>query len=113
MIGCETVNPVPKIKCEEILMNWKTFLVIAGLSLTTGLTACNKEATAPDATKVETKTETTETKPVDGAAPKSDAMKPADTTAPKSDATKPADGAVKTTTTETKTIKPAEAPKKP
>jgi hypothetical protein len=35
-------------------MNWKILLVIAGLSLSTGLTACNKEAAAPDATKTET-----------------------------------------------------------
>ncbi|WP_310418134.1 hypothetical protein [Chamaesiphon sp. OTE_8_metabat_110] len=95
-------------------MNWKTLLVIGSLLLTTGLTACNKEAAAPDATKTETKTETTETKPVDGAAPKSDAMKPADSAAPKVDAAKPADGASKTTTTTTKeTTKPADAPKKP
>ena len=103
-------------------MNWKTLLVIGSLLLTTGLTACNKEAAAPDATKVETKTETTDVKPVDGAAPKTDAkpadapkgdaMKPADSAAPKGDAAKPADGVTKTTTTE-KTIKPAEAPKKP
>jgi hypothetical protein len=113
---------VPKIKCEEILMNWKTLLVIASLSLTTGLTACNKEAAAPDATKTETKTETTETKPADGAAPKVDATKPADAPkgdamkpadAPKGDATKPADGATKSTTTKTETTKPADAPKKP
>jgi predicted small lipoprotein YifL len=68
-------------------MNWKLLLVIAGLTLTTSLTACGKkdDAAAPDATKTETtKTETTETKPAD--APKGDAMKPAD--APKGDTTK-------------------------
>ena len=101
-------------------MNWKLLLVIAGLTLTTSLTACSKkdDAAAPDATKTETtKTETTETKPAD--APKGDA-KPADSMAPKSDA-KPADGmkpadAPKgdtTKTTKTETTKPADAPKKP
>jgi hypothetical protein len=71
-----------KNKCEEILMNWKTLLVIASLTLSAGLTACNKEAAAPDATK-------TDSAPAASEAPKGDAMKPAD--APKSDA-KPADG---------------------
>ncbi|MFM2304886.1 MAG: hypothetical protein RLZZ135_2298 [Cyanobacteriota bacterium] len=37
-------------------MNWKILLVIAGLSLSAGLTACNKEAGAPDATKTESTT---------------------------------------------------------
>jgi uncharacterized low-complexity protein len=75
-----------KNKCEEILMNWKTLLVITSLTLSAGLTACNKEAATPDATKpadttapaaetkpaepkageTKTETKTTETKPVDG-----------------------------------------------
>jgi hypothetical protein len=70
-------------------MNWKILLVIAGLSLSAGLTACNKEAAAPDATK----TETTTTSP--GA----------------TDPTKPA-APGQTKTTETKTTKP-DATKKP
>jgi hypothetical protein len=70
-----------KNKCEEILMNWKTLLVITSLTLSAGLTACNKEAATPDATK-------TDSAPAASEAPKGDA-KPAD--APKSDA-KPADG---------------------
>jgi hypothetical protein len=88
-------------------MNWKLLLVIAGLTLTTSLTACSKkeDAAAPDATK-------SDAKPADG-------MKPAD--APKSD-TKPADGMKPATdapkgdatkTTKTETTKPAETPKKP
>jgi septal ring-binding cell division protein DamX len=98
-----------KNKCEEILMNWKTLLVITSLTLSAGLTACNKEAATPDATKpadttapaAETKTETktTETKPADG-------MKAGE---------KPADGMkAGETKTETKTTetKPA-ATKKP
>ena len=85
-------------------MNWKLLLVIAGLTLTTSLTACSKkdDAAAPDATKTETKTETTETKPATGDAKPADGMKPAD--APKGDTTK---------TTKTETTKPADAPKKP
>ncbi len=115
-------------------MNWKTLLVIASLSLSAGLTACNKEAAAPDATKTDTttpaatetkpadgakdatkttKTETTETKPVDGMKGATDATKGA------ADGMKgAADGAkdaVKSTTTKTETTtKPAtDAPKKP
>jgi hypothetical protein len=87
-------------------MTWKTLLVIASLSLTTGLTACNKEAAAPDATKTDSAPAAVETKP--GDAPKGD-MKPGDkpadapkgdmkgdkpADAPKGDAMKkPADGA--------------------
>jgi hypothetical protein len=66
-----------KNKCEEILMNWKSLLVIATLSLSAGLTACNKEAATPDATK-----------PADSAAPAGGEAKPGD--APKTDA-KPGD----------------------
>jgi hypothetical protein len=80
-------------------MNWKTLLVIASLSLTTGLTACSsKDAEAPK-TDTTAPAATTETKPATEA-PKSD-TKPADsmkapdaagkTTAPKTDA-KPAAG---------------------
>ena len=72
-------------------MNWKILLVIAGLSLSAGLTACNKEAAAPDATKTET---TTTTSP--------GAM----------DSTKPGAAPGQTKTTETKTTKP-DATKKP
>jgi hypothetical protein len=79
-------------------MNWKTLLVIASLSLTTGLTACNKEAEAPKTDSAAPAA--TETKPAD--APKGDAMKPAD--APKGDM-KPADGA--------KPGAKTDAPKKP
>lgn len=70
-------------------MNWKTLLVIASLTLSAGLTACNS---APDATKTDTAA------PAASEAPKGDAMKPAD--APKGDAMKPAEG-----------TKPADAPK--
>jgi septal ring-binding cell division protein DamX len=103
-----------KNKCEEILMNWKTLLVITSLTLSAGLTACNKEAATPDATKpadttapaaetkpgeTKTETKTTETKPADG-------MKAGDKPA---DGMKP--GATKTETKTTET-KPA-ATKKP
>ncbi|WP_310429784.1 hypothetical protein [Chamaesiphon sp. VAR_48_metabat_135_sub] len=94
-------------------MNWKTLLVIASLSLTTGLTACNSATEAPKTDSAAPAA--TETKPAD--APKGDAMKPADapkgdmkpadgakTDAPKGDA-KPADGA--------KTDAKKDAPKKP
>jgi hypothetical protein len=105
-------------------MNWKTLLVIASLSLTTGLTACNKEAEAPktdatapaatEAPKTDAGAPAADTKPAD--APKGDAMKPAD--APKTDA-KPADApkgdAMKKPADGAKTdAKPAaDAPKKP
>ena len=84
-------------------MNWKILLVIAGLSLSAGLTACNKEAT-PDAPKTETgaPSATTETKPADG-------MKPGDSkTETKTETTKPGDSMKpgQTKTTETKTTKP-------
>jgi hypothetical protein len=131
-----------KIKCEEILMNWKTLLVIASLSLSAGLTACNKEAAAPDATKTDTttpaatetkpadgakdttkttKTETTETKPADAMKGAADGMKGAadGVKGAATDGMKgAADGAkdaVKSTTTKTETTtKPAtDAPKKP
>ena len=100
-------------------MNWKTLLVVAGLSLSIGLTACNKEAAAPDATKVDTTTTTTspavttETKPADGAKTETK------TTETKTTETKPADGAMKSpdamkspettksTTTKTTETKPA------
>ena len=92
-------------------MNWKTLLVAAGLSLSIGLTACNKEAAAPDATKVDTTTTTTspaatEPKPADGAKIET-----------KTTETKPADGAMKspdattTTTTQTTETKPADTKK--
>lgn len=103
-------------------MNWKTLLVVASLTLSAGLTSCSQQATTPDATKTETKTETTTTpaadttKPADGM--KSDTTKPADATKPadgmKSDTTKPADGAkseTKTTETKTTETKPAETKK--
>ncbi len=81
-------------------MNWKTLLVVAGLSLSIGLTACNKEAAAPDATTT-TSPAVTETKPAD--AVKSETK----TTETKTTETKPADGAMKSPdamkTTETKT----------
>jgi hypothetical protein len=108
-----------KNKCEEILMNWKSLLVIATLSLSAGLTACNKEATTPDATKPADsaapaggEAPKTDAKPGE-AAPKGDAMgKPGE--APKGDAmgkpgdkgdAKPANGA--------KGDKKPDAPKKP
>jgi hypothetical protein len=100
-----------KNKCEEILMNWKTLLVITSLTLSAGLTACNKEAATPDATKpadttapAASEAPKSDAKPAD--APKGDAMKPADgkAAAPKGDAMKPAD---------TKGDKKPEAPKKP
>jgi hypothetical protein len=116
-------------------MNWKTLLVIASLSLSAGLTACNKEAAAPDATKTDTttpaatetkpadgakdttkttKTETTETKPVDGMKGAADGAKGAAGDAMKG-AADGAKDAVKSTTTKTETTtKPAaDAPKKP
>jgi hypothetical protein len=73
----ETASRLQKFKCEEILMNWKLLLVVAGLTLTTSLTACSKkdDAAAPDAKAPETSAPAGETKPAD--APKSDA-KPAD-----------------------------------
>jgi uncharacterized lipoprotein len=74
-------------------MNWKTLLVIASLSLSAGLTACNKEA-APDATKTDT-TAPAETKPAGEMKAPEGAMKApegAKTDAPKGDM-KPADGA--------------------
>jgi hypothetical protein len=110
-----------KNKCEEILMNWKSLLVIATLSLSAGLTACNKEAATPDATKpADSAAPAGDAKPGDapktdakpGEAPKGDAMgKPGE--APKGDAkpadakgdAKPADGA--------KGDKKPDAPKKP
>jgi hypothetical protein len=113
--GVGNRKSVQKLSVRKILMNWKTLLLIASLSLSIGLTACNKQAATPDATKTEVKTETTtETKP--GDAPKGDAMKPA--AAPKGDAMKPTDAApkgdtTKTTKTETTQTKPADAPKKP
>ncbi len=81
-------------------MNWKTLLVIASLTLSAGLTACNKEAS----TTTETKTETT--KPAESTAPA------ATTTETKTETNKPADGMkAGETKTETKTIKPAETKK--
>jgi hypothetical protein len=142
MIIFVTASRFQKIKCEEILMNWKTLLVIASLSLSAGLTACNKEAAAPDATKTDTTTPAaTETKPADAVKGAGDAMK--DGTKGATDAVKDgtkgagdamkdgakgaadgvkgaADGAkdaIKSTTTKTETkteTKPAaDAPKKP
>ena len=86
-------------------MTWKTLLVIASLSLTTGLTACNKEAAAPDATKTDSAPAAVETKP--GDAPKGD-MKPGDkpADAPKGDM-KPGDAPKG----DMKGDKPADAPK--
>lgn len=121
-------------------MNWKTLLVIAGLTLSAGLTACNKEAAAPDATKTDTTTPAvTETKPADpvkgatdavkdGTKGASDAMKDGakGATDAMKDGTKGATDAVKgaatgakdavkstTTTTTTETKPAADAPKKP
>jgi hypothetical protein len=112
-----------KNKCEEILMNWKTLLVITSLTLSAGLTACNKEAAAPDATKpADTTAPAAETKPADApktdakpAEGKGDAMKPAEG---KGDAMKPAEGkgdAPKgdAKPADTKGDKKPEAPKKP
>jgi hypothetical protein len=130
MIIFVTASRFQKFKCEEILMNWKTLLVIASLSLSAGLTACNKEAAAPDATKTDTttpaatetkpadgakdatkttKTETTETKPVDamkdGAKGAGDAMKDGAKGAGDAmkDGAKGAGDAIKNTTTKTET----------
>jgi hypothetical protein len=65
----ETASRLQKFKCEEILMNWKLLLVIAGLTLTTSLTACSKkdDAAAPDAKAPETSAPAGETKPAEGA----------------------------------------------
>jgi D-alanyl-D-alanine carboxypeptidase len=75
-------NSAQKNKCEEILMNFKTVLVIASLVLSAGLTSC--KGTEPEAPKTDTPPAAVTT-PVE--APKTDA-KPADG---KTDA-KPADG---------------------
>jgi hypothetical protein len=73
---------------RKFLMNWKTLLVVASLTLSTGLTACSsKEGAETPKTETTAPAATTETKPATEA-PKSDA-KPAD--GAKSDA-KPADG---------------------
>jgi hypothetical protein len=92
------------LSVRKFQMNWKILLVIAGLSLSAGLTACNKEAATPDAPKTETgaPSATTETKPADG-------MKPGDSkTETKTETTKPGDSMKpgQTKTTETKTTKP-------
>jgi hypothetical protein len=99
-----------KNKCEEILMNWKTLLVITSLTLSAGLTACNKEAATPDATKPAESTAPAASEAPKGDAPKSDA-KPAEG---KGDAMKPAEGkgdAMKPA--DTKGDKKPEATKKP
>jgi hypothetical protein len=72
----ETASRLQKFKCEEILMNWKLLLVIAGLTLTTSLTACSKkdDAAAPDAKAPETSAPA-ETKPADAM---KEGAKPAD-----------------------------------
>ena len=84
-----TASRLQKVKCEEILMNWKLLFVAATLSLTTSLTACGKkeDAAAPDAVKAP---ETSA--PVDAVKGAGDAMKDGATKA--GDAMK--DGAAKT-----------------
>ena len=84
-----TASRLQKVKCEEILMNWKLLFVAATLSLTTSLTACGKkeDAAAPDAVKAP---ETSA--PVDAVKGAGDAMK--DGAAKTGDAMK--DGAAKT-----------------
>jgi hypothetical protein len=100
-------------------MNWKTLLVIASLSLTTGLTACSSNDAGAPKTDTTAPAATTETKPATEA-PKADGMKGDATKTTKTETsteTKPADGAktdaTKTTKTETTQTKPADAPKKP
>jgi hypothetical protein len=123
----ETTSWFQKISVRKFLMNWKTLLVIASLSLTTGLTACNSTTEAPktdsaapaadapkgDAMKPADAPKGDAMKPAD--APKGDAMKPAD--APKGDAMKPADApkgdAMKPADGAKPGAKPADAPKKP
>ncbi len=88
-------------------MNWKLLLVIAGLTLTTSLTACSKkdDAAAPDTKAPETSAPADAMKNTgdavkDGAGKATDAVKGAAGAA--GDAMKPAAG-----------TKPADAPKKP
>lgn len=57
-------------------MNWKTLLVIASLTLTTGLTACSsKDGAETPKTDTVAPAATTETKPATDAKP-ADGMKP-------------------------------------
>jgi hypothetical protein len=82
-MGASRKNSAQKNKCEEILMNFKTVLVISSLVLTAALTSCKgPEAEAP---KTDTAAPAATTAPAE--APKGDAMKPAE--APKGDAMKP------------------------
>ncbi len=91
-IGTSRKNSAQKNKCEEILMNFKSVLVIASLVLSAGLTSCKggEEAPkavepAPTAPAAPVEAPKTDAKPADGKP--GDAMKPEG----KTDA-KPADG---------------------
>jgi hypothetical protein len=90
---------VQNLSVRKFQMNWKILLVIAGLSLSAGLTACNKEAATPDAPKTET------------TAPGAEAPKPG------AEAPKPGDAPKTGTDMKSPTAKPGEkkpdAPKKP
>jgi hypothetical protein len=95
---------VQNLSVRKFQMNWKILLVIAGLSLSAGLTACNKEA-APDAPKTETTT------------PGAEAPKPGDAPKTGAEAPKPGDAPKTGTDMKSPTAKPGDkkpdAPKKP
>jgi hypothetical protein len=114
-MGASRKNSAQKNKCEEILMNFKTVLVISSLVLSAALTSCKgPEAEAP---KTDTAPPAATTAPVE--APKTDAKpadgKPGDAMKPegKGDAMKPADGKTDAKKDEKKgdAMKPADAKK--